>query len=93
MMSEKGKQDESFLNVEWEDFLNGLDKKYRTVVILYYVQEFRTREIAEILKVNESTVRSRLAAAREKMEMLYEKSAAAGRNRYLYAVEKRRNSI
>lgn len=76
---ETGRQDESFLNVEWDDFLNGLDRKHRTVVILYYVQEFKTREIAEILKVNESTVRSRLAAAREKMEVLYERSGASGR--------------
>ena len=73
MIPEAGRQDESFLNVEWEDFLDGLDRKHRTVVVLYYVQEFKTREIAEILKVNESTVRSRLAAAREKMETLYEK--------------------
>lgn len=42
-------------------------------------QEFKTREIAEILNVNESTVRSRLAAAREKMERIYEKGNAQGR--------------
>ena len=79
MISETGRPEESFLNVEWEDFLNCLDVKHRTVIILYYVQGFKTREVAEILKVNESTVRSRLAAAREKMEQLYEKSGAAGR--------------
>lgn len=78
-ISETGRQEESFLNVEWEDFLNCLDVKHRTVIILYYVQGFKTREVAEILKVNESTVRSRLAAARDKMEQLYEKSNAAGR--------------
>lgn len=76
---ERGRQEESFLNVEWDDFLNCLDRKHRTVVILYYVQEFKTREIAEILNVNESTVRSRLAAAREKMERIYEKGNAQGR--------------
>ena len=74
-IAEMGVQEESFLNVEWQDFLNRLDVKCRTVVILYYVQGFKTREIAEILKVNESTVRSRLAAAREKMEKLYEESS------------------
>lgn len=77
-MPEEGRLEQSFLNVEWDDFLNGLDRKHRTVVILYYVQGFKTREIAEMLKVNESTVRSRLAAARQKMEMLYEKNALAG---------------
>lgn len=79
MLPERGRQEESFLNVEWEDFLNGLDRKHRTVVILYYVQEFKTREIAEILKVNESTVRSRLAAARQKMEILYGQQNVTGR--------------
>lgn len=79
MAAETGRNEDSFLAVEWDDFLNGLDRKHRTVVILYYVQEFKTREIAEILRVNESTVRSRLAAAREKMEALYERSSAAGR--------------
>ena len=79
MIPEKGRAEETYLAVEWDDFLNCLDRKHRTVVILYYVQEFKTREIAEILKVNESTVRSRLAAAREKMEMLYERNGAAGR--------------
>lgn len=79
MVVETGRNEDSFLAVEWDDFLNGLDRKHRTVVILYYVQEFKTREIAEILRVNESTVRSRLAAAREKMEALYERGSAAGR--------------
>ena len=68
--------------MEWEDFLNGLDRKHRTVVILYYVQGFKTREVAEMLKVNESTVRSRLAAARDKMEQLYERSNVTGSRRF-----------
>ncbi len=79
---ERGAQEDGFINMEWEDFLNGLDRKHRTVVILYYVQGFKTREVAEILKVNESTVRSRLAAAREKMELLYERGGAAGSRRF-----------
>ena len=73
MILEAETQENGYITMEWEDFLNGLDRKHRTVVILYYVQGFKTREIAEILKVNESTVRSRLAAARDKMERLYER--------------------
>lgn len=71
VLPEGSAQDNSYTNVEWEEFLNCLDKKYRTVVILYYVQGFKTREIAEIPRINESTVRGRLAAAREKMERQY----------------------
>ena len=40
-------------------------------VVLYYVQGFKTREIAEILQTNENTIRGRLAAARKKLEVQY----------------------
>ena len=49
-------EETSYANVEWRDFLNGLEKKYRLVIILYYVQGFKTREIARILDLNENTV-------------------------------------
>ena len=64
-------QESGYENVEWANFLNGLDEKYRTVIILYYVEGFKTREIAEILQINENTVRGRLATARKKLEMQY----------------------
>ena len=66
-------EETDYANVEWRDFLNGLEKKYRLVIILYYVQGFKTREIAQILELNENTVRGRLATAREKLEKLYQK--------------------
>ena len=56
-----------------EKIFNCLDEKFRIVVILYYVQGFKTREIAEILQVNESTVRRRLSRAREKTETQYKR--------------------
>lgn len=76
---ETGDWDNSYANVEWEDFLNCLDAKYRTVVILYYVQGFKTREIAEILQINDSTIRGRLATAREKMEQQYRGTGKRGK--------------
>lgn len=63
--------EDGYANVEWEQFLNCLDEKYRTVIVLYYVQGFKTREIAEILEVNENTVRGRLVTARKKLEVQY----------------------
>lgn len=72
--------DESYANVEWEDFLNCLDEKYRIVVILYYVQGFKAREIAEILGINQSTVRGRLSKAREKLGQQYSMSAKQSQN-------------
>ncbi|QBE94813.1 hypothetical protein PMF13cell1_00306 [Blautia producta] len=48
------------------EFLNALEEKYRIVVILYYMQGFKTREIAEIIGINQSIVRGRLSKARER---------------------------
>lgn len=39
--------------------------------MLYYVQGFKTREIADILQINENTVRGRLVTARNKLEEQY----------------------
>ncbi len=67
-------QENEFLSLEWREFLDCLDEKYRAIVLLYYVQGFTTREIAGILDTNESTVRSRMQTARGKLrkEFSYE---------------------
>lgn len=64
-------QEPGYANAEWENFLNCLDEKYRTIIMLYYVQGFKTREIAQILQLNENTVRGRLATARKNLESQY----------------------
>lgn len=43
----------------------GLDVKYRVPFMLYYIEGFRTREIASMLKLPEGTVKTRLRRARE----------------------------
>ncbi len=50
--------------MEFLDTLDSLDEKYRTILILYYVEGFKIREIAQLLKINESTVNSRLQRGR-----------------------------
>lgn len=42
-----------------------LSRPYREVIILYYYQELKAREIAEILSVDVSTVTARLSRARK----------------------------
>ena len=42
----------------------GLSTKYREVVILYYFQDEKMEDIAEILKLNINTVKTRLSRAR-----------------------------
>ena len=67
ILLEWGFEDDGYVSAEWKEFLNCLDEKYRVVIILYYVEGFKTREIAELLQINESTIRSRLVSARKQM--------------------------
>jgi RNA polymerase sigma-70 factor (ECF subfamily) len=45
--------------------LQALDRDQRTLVRLYYVEEMRMERLAELLRVNKSTVSRRIADARE----------------------------
>lgn len=45
-----------------------LSKDLRTVVWLHYVEGYKTEEIAQILKCNHSTVRTKLYRARKKLK-------------------------
>lgn len=65
--------DEAYQNLEWKEALEVLDEKYRLVVLLYYVEGFKTSEISSLLDIPESTVRTRLSRAREKMYDIYGK--------------------
>ena len=56
-----------YSNSEWNEMLGLLDEKYRTVLLLYYLENFNTREISQILDMNESTVRIRLKRGRDKL--------------------------
>ena len=42
----------------------GLPEKYRVVIHLYYYEEYSTKEIADILKSSEGTIKSRLSRGR-----------------------------
>lgn len=44
-----------------------LSRPYREVIILYYYQELKAREIADILQVDVSTVTARLSRARKQL--------------------------
>lgn len=63
--------DRHFDNVEWNEALKTLDEKYRLVIMLYYVEGFKTSEISQLLDISESTVRTRLSRGRDKMAFIY----------------------
>lgn len=56
---------------EWKEMLSVLEEDYRLVVTLYYAQGFKTKEIASILGIPDSTVRTRLSRAREQLKKVY----------------------
>ncbi len=43
--------------------------KYKTVVHLYYYENYSIKEISNILRTNENTIKSRLARARKQLEI------------------------
>jgi len=48
----------------WE-IVHALEEKYRIPVELFYVEQYKTREIAQILRIPEGTVKRRLHTARK----------------------------
>lgn len=63
-------------NDKYEDFgvrqaIKKLDEDLKTIVILYYFEEFSIKEISEIQKIPEGTVKSRLSRARKKLETIF----------------------
>jgi RNA polymerase sigma-70 factor (ECF subfamily) len=52
---------------ELREALSELNEKYRTVVLLFYFEECSIKEIAQVLKIREGTVKSRLNRARSQI--------------------------
>jgi RNA polymerase sigma-70 factor (ECF subfamily) len=49
--------------------VNKLKEDLRIPVVLYYMEEFSVKEIAQILDISEGAVQKRLARARQKLKM------------------------
>jgi len=52
------------------DALLKLPVKYREVLILHYYDDYKIREIADILGISENTVKTRASRGREKLKVL-----------------------
>ena len=50
------------------DCIYHMEPKFREVIILYYFEDLKIREIAKILNISEGTVKSRLSRARDKLK-------------------------
>ena len=58
-MSQNDKHDELW------DIILTLDEKYRSVIILFYYDQMKIKEISEILHITEGTVKSRMSRAKD----------------------------
>lgn len=57
-------------NLELKHILESLDKKYREVIVLHYIEGYSSKEIAHIFKTSDAAIRKRLQYAREKLKQL-----------------------
>lgn len=55
------------------DYVKALKPKYRTVIYLYYYENYKAGEISKILKISPSTVATHLHRARKQLKQLIEK--------------------
>lgn len=55
-------------HTQLHDAVKKLPSKYRVVVHLYYFEDYSIKEIAEIIKVKETTVQTQLMRARAKLK-------------------------
>lgn len=65
----EGTVDNPYVSTEIFMALEKLPTKIRTVMILYYVEEYSVKEIKSILKIPEGTVKSRLSKGRSLLRL------------------------
>lgn len=58
--------------LDFYSIINSLDKKERTVMVLYYSEKYTTKEIAQILDKNENTIKTILRRAKLKLKDKYQ---------------------
>lgn len=56
------------INLQFDNLMSLLNPDERTILVLYYSEGYKTKEIAHILNMNESTVRNKMSKARQKIE-------------------------
>ena len=62
--------EDHYFTDEWKTVLRGLSEKYRVVMELYYVDGFSTKEIAGMLHITNTNVRSRMVRGRKQLEQI-----------------------
>jgi len=66
-----GQSDLSYESVALLDAVRSLSPEHREVIHLFYYEDYANKEIAEILGINENTVKSRLRRARLELKSVW----------------------
>lgn len=56
-------------NMNFFNIIDFLDVQEKTLITMYYLDEYTTKEISDILDINESTLRSKLSSIRNKIKI------------------------
>ena len=67
-----GREEPGHSHAEFLALLDGLDEKYRTVLLLYYGEGFSVKEVAQAMDLGVETVKTRLKRARAGFKLAYE---------------------
>ena len=65
-------RDNPYISVEIGDAIDRLPEKVRLTVILYYVEDYSVKEIKDVLRIPEGTVKSRLNKGRRLLKQYLE---------------------
>lgn len=55
-------------NLNFEYIMKSLNYDERITITLYYLEKYTTKEISELLKVNENTIKTRIRRAKDKIK-------------------------
>ena len=72
-MPETAYNDAALDHLMYEELIQAVDEQYRDILVLHYVEGFRSKEIAEVLGMKDATVRTRLRRGRENLMQVYER--------------------
>ncbi|MCL1903399.1 MAG: RNA polymerase sigma factor [Oscillospiraceae bacterium] len=54
--------------LDLQQYIEGLKPKYRTIIYLYYYEQYSVKEIADLLKIQTTTVTTQLSRARNQLK-------------------------
>lgn len=74
-MPEKSCNDTVLDHLIYEELIQAVDEQYRDILVLHYVKGFKATEIAEVLGMKDTTVRTRLRRGRENLMQVYERQS------------------